>query len=132
MAEETIKIICVTCPKGCRLDVTHDGKTVIKVEAGCKRGRAYAHQELTDPRRMVASLVRLRGGPHPLLPVCTAEPFPKPCIQELLVLLRTIEVQAPVQVNDVVLEDALGTGISIVASRSISLNSVEPPRDTWT
>ena len=49
------KLICVTCPKGCTLEVSRDGQTVVKVENGCKRGRVYAQQELTDPRRMVAS-----------------------------------------------------------------------------
>lgn len=119
MAVETIKLICVTCPKGCTLDVTHDGVRVLKVESGCKRGKLYAEQELSDPRRMVASSVRLRGGLHPLLPVHTSEPFPKPRIGELLEMLRAVEVAAPVRVGDVVVEDALGTGINVMASRSV-------------
>ena len=117
--EETIKIICITCPKGCTLDVTHEGDTVLKVTAGCKRGRDYVQRELRDPRRMVASTVRLRGGLHPLLPVATAAPFPKPRIRELMQVLRQVEVQAPVQVDQVILANALETGVDIVASRSV-------------
>lgn len=113
------KVICVTCPKGCTLEVTRDGKTVVKVENGCKRGHLYAQQELTDPRRMVASSVRIKGGLHPLLPVYTSAPFPKPRIPELLVLLRLVEVHAPVKMDDEIIENALGTGISIRASREI-------------
>ncbi len=90
------KVICVTCPKGCTLEVTRDGNTVVSVMNGCKRGHEYAQQELTDPRRMVATSVRVRGGLHPLLPVYTSAPFPKPGISELLAILREIEVQAPV------------------------------------
>ena len=113
------KVICVTCPKGCTLQVTRDGKTILKVENGCKRGHEYAKQELTDPRRMVASSVRIRGGLHPLLPVYTSAPFPKPRIKDLLGVLREVEVVAPVTVNEIICEDVLGTGINILASRAM-------------
>lgn len=119
MAKISEKVICVTCPKGCTLIVTRDGQTVIDVENGCKRGHAYAQQELTDPRRMVASSVRLKGGLHPLLPVYTSAPFPKPRIPELLSLLRKVEVTTPVSLDQVVLENVLGTGINIQASREM-------------
>ncbi|MEJ5200723.1 MAG: DUF1667 domain-containing protein [Anaerolineales bacterium] len=118
--ETTEKMICITCPKGCTLEVTHDGQTVLKVEgSGCKRGKDYVERELKDPRRMVASTVRVRGGTHPLLPVYTSAPFPKPRIQELLAELRKIEIKAPVKMGEVVLADALGEGIDILASRDM-------------
>lgn len=119
MAKISEKVICVTCPKGCTLVVTRDGQTVIDVENGCKRGYAYAQQELTDPRRMVASSVRLKGGLHPLLPVYTSAPFPKPRIPELLSLLRKVEITTPVSLDQVVLENVFGTGINIHASREM-------------
>lgn len=121
MPTQTEKLICVTCPKGCTLDVTRDGETVLKVDGGCKRGLEYARQELTDPRRMVASSVRIQGGSHPLLPVYTSAPFPKPRIPELLRVLREVRVQAPVQLDAVILENVLGTGIDIRASRSMGI-----------
>jgi CxxC motif-containing protein len=113
------KIICITCPKGCTLEVTHDGQTVISARGGCKRGKEYAQRELTDPRRMVATTVKVKGGIHPLLPVATAAPFPKQRIRELMDALRQVEVEAPVEPGQPILEDALGTGISILASRRI-------------
>ena len=113
------KVICVTCPKGCTLVVTRDGQTVINVENGCKRGHEYAKQELTDPRRMVDSSVRIRGGLHPLLPVYTSAPFPKPRIPELLAVLREVEVSTPVALDQTILENVLGTGINIHASREM-------------
>jgi len=88
MTPTQAKIICVTCPKGCTLDVTHDGQTVLKVDSGCKRGDAYARQELLDPRRMVTTTLRVIGSNHLLIPVVTSEAFPKGQIQELLAELR--------------------------------------------
>ncbi|MHC1739531.1 MAG: DUF1667 domain-containing protein [Anaerolineaceae bacterium] len=115
----TEKVICTTCPKGCTLEVTRDGETVISILNGCKRGHEYAKQELTDPRRMVASTVRIRGSVHPLVPVYTSAPFPKPRIPELLRLLRDVELEAPVALDQLVLDNVLGTGISVHASREM-------------
>jgi CxxC motif-containing protein len=56
---------------------------------------------------------------HPLVPVYTRKAFPKPLIPQLAKRLREIEVPAPVTINQVVLEDALGTGIDIIASRDM-------------
>jgi CxxC motif-containing protein len=115
----TQKVICTTCPKGCTLEVTRDGETIISILNGCKRGHEYAKQELTDPRRMVASTVRIRGAVHPLMPVYTSAPFPKPRIPELLKLLRSVELSAPVKMDQPVLENVLGTGINVNASREM-------------
>ena len=117
---EMDKVICITCPKGCRLDVTREGETILKVDnCGCKRGEEYVKAELTDPRRMVATTVKIRGSLHPLLPVYTAKPFPKPRIRELLTALAEVELSAPVTMGAVVVKNALGTGIDILASREM-------------
>jgi CxxC motif-containing protein len=118
---EHVKVICITCPKGCTLDVTREGDTVMKVEgSGCKRGAEYVEAEIHDPRRMVATTVRIAGSLHPLMPVYTAKPFPKPRIRELLAQIRTIQLNAPVKMGSVVLADALGTGVDVIASRDMS------------
>lgn len=120
MAEEITKLICITCPVGCTLEVTHEGKTIIKVDGSqCKKGLEYAKAELADPRRMVTSTVKVRGGVFPLVPVYTAAPIPKPLIFDLLAELRKVELQAPVKIGQVVLENALGTGVDVLASRNL-------------
>ena len=120
MAEEITKMICITCPVGCTLEVSHEGETIISIEGDtCKRGIDYAEAELTDPRRMVTSTVKVRDGVHPLVPVYTAAPIPKPLIFDLLVELRKVELQAPVELGQVALENALNTGINVLASRNL-------------
>ncbi|MEA4906965.1 MAG: DUF1667 domain-containing protein [Chloroflexi bacterium] len=118
---ETTNIICITCPKGCTLEVTHEGDTVVKVKPGCKRGHEYVQRELVDPRRMIATTVKIKGGIHPLLPVYTSAPFPKGRIRDLVLALRTVEVEAPVSVDAVVLSNVLDTGIDILASRDMEV-----------
>mgnify|MGYP000969261828 CR=1 FL=1 len=120
MTEVTEEMICITCPMGCTLEVTHEGSTVLNVDGNtCPRGLAYVERELTDPRRMVATTVRVRNGRHPLVPVSTSAPFPKPQIFALLKELRDIEIEAPVAAQQVVLANVLGTDINVVASRDM-------------
>ena len=116
----TDKMICIVCPMGCHLTVTHEGATVLSVEGNaCKRGPKFAEAELSHPCRMVATTVRVRGGIHPLVPVYTAAPFPKPRIFELLREIRGVEIEAPVTIKQVVMQNALGEGIDILASRNL-------------
>jgi CxxC motif-containing protein len=119
LTSEPTEIICVACPKGCRLEVRRENGEILVSHEGCKRGLEYAVSEITDPRRMVATTVRVEKGSHPLLPVYTASPFPKGRITELLTVLRLMQVPAPVHVNQVVLSNALGTGIDVIASRDM-------------
>jgi CxxC motif-containing protein len=120
MTEITENLICITCPMGCTLEVTHEGSTVVSVDGNtCQRGLDYVKRELTDPRRMVATTVSVKEGLHPLVPVSTQAPFPKPLIFDLLEEIRRIEVEAPVHAAQVILPDALGTGIDVIASREM-------------
>ena len=116
----TEKMICITCPMGCSVEVTHEGQTLLSVDGNtCKRGEDYIRRELTDPRRMVATTVKVKDGIHPLVPVYTEEAFPKPRIFDLLDKLRQVELEAPVEMGQVVLPNALDTGIDILASREM-------------
>jgi CxxC motif-containing protein len=119
MDKDQVKILCVTCPKGCSLEVTKEGDTVLEVKPGCKRGHEYAKRELVDPRRMVATSIRIKCGVHPLLPVYTSAPFPKPRIMELQAKLRKVELRAPIKMGTVVVQNILDTGIDIIASRDM-------------
>ena len=93
MDSETL--ICITCPKGCSLSITREGDTVVEAKGGCARGFEYARREIADPRRMVASTVRIQGALHPLLPVYTSAPIPKPKIRPLLDELRGWNCRRP-------------------------------------
>ncbi|MCX6085880.1 MAG: DUF1667 domain-containing protein [Caldiserica bacterium] len=101
-----------------------EGENIVKMDgSGCKRGIDYATGELRDPRRMVTTTVRVTGGVHPLVPVYTESPIPKPRIADLLAEIRKIELKAPVKFGDVVIANVLGTGVDILASRNIPVKT---------
>jgi CxxC motif-containing protein len=117
---EQKELICIGCPLGCNLTVQMEGQEVVSVSGNtCKRGDDYARKEMTDPRRIVTSTVRVNGGILPVVSVKTASDIPKNKIAECLVQLKDVEISAPVHIGDVVLENVAQTGISIVATKEI-------------
>jgi CxxC motif-containing protein len=85
----------------------------------CKRGLEFARQEHSDPRRMVTTTVRVEGGRWARLPVRTREAVPKAEVLALCRALHALTLTAPVAMGTVVLTDALGTGVDVVASRDM-------------
>ena len=124
--EELKKIICISCPQGCTLEVTVEGKTVLKVEGeSCKQGIDYAKREITDPRRMIASTVRVKNGFHPLVPVYTNMPIPKNMIKDVLAELRKLNLTAPVALGTIVIKNVFETGIDVITSRDMPTRTAE-------
>lgn len=117
---EPVAYLCIGCPLGCRLEVDAVEGDVLEVRGNsCKRGVAFAEQEHVDPRRVVTTTVAIDGAAWPRLPVRTAGDVPKGVIHDVCRALRTVAVQAPVGLGDVVLADVLGTGVDVVATRTM-------------
>lgn len=117
---EKREFVCIGCPLGCNVTVELDG-TEMKAITGntCPRGADYVTKELTDPRRIVTSLVRVTGGELPVVSVKTASDIPKDKIRDCIRALKDVELPAPVHVGDVVLKDVCGTGINMIATKTI-------------
>ena len=56
---EQNKIICVSCPIGCRMTVqSKDGKITSVTGNTCPKGIKYAEEEFINPRRILPTTVR--------------------------------------------------------------------------
>jgi CxxC motif-containing protein len=120
---EERKLTCIVCPIGCRLNITLDNGRIGNISGNrCKRGNAYAKEECTAPKRMLTSSVWVTGGIHPLVPVKSERPIPKELIMQCMETIRRVKVQAPVRTGDIIIKDVCGTGVNIVATRSILRN----------
>ena len=117
---EKSEFVCIGCPLGCNVTVELDGTEIKNITGNtCPRGADYVTKELTDPRRIVTSLVRVTDGELPVVSVKTASDIPKDKIRDCIRALKDVELPAPVQVGDVVLENVCGTGINVVATKTI-------------
>jgi len=118
--QEQRQFICVTCPVGCTIEATVENGELVRTEgAACKRGQAFVREELTAPKRMFTSTVRVRGGALPLAPVRSSAPLPKGLLLQVAALLRRLTLEAPVVEHQVVVSNVLDTGVDIIASRDL-------------
>jgi CxxC motif-containing protein len=111
--------VCIVCPMGCRL--------TLEAEAGgwrvdgctCERGRAYGIQEVTAPVRTLTSTVRIEGARLARLPVRTSAPVPKDKLGTCMAVIDRVAARSPVAMGQVLVRDLGGTGVDLVASRSL-------------
>ena len=75
--------------------------------------------EGVHPARTVTGTVRVSGGALPVVSVRTAGEVPKERVLDVARALCRVQLTAPVQAGDVVIPDVLGTGVDVVATRSV-------------
>ena len=95
---------------GCTIVVTIQGEQIVSIDGNtCARGKLYAQNEVFTPKRVVTSTVKLAGGG--MLPVKTDRPVDKDKMFEVMNLINSLVVSAPVRVGDVVACDVCGANI---------------------
>lgn len=117
------ELICIGCPLGCNLEAQMEEGEVRNVTGNtCPRGRDYAIKELTDPRRIVTSLVRVKGGERAVAPVKTVSDIPKRQVMDCIRALREIELTAPVSMGEVAAKDICGSGVDVVVTADVGVS----------
>lgn len=117
---ESFSYLCIGCPLGCRLELDAVDGDVLEVRGNsCKKGVTFAHQEHVDPRRVVTTTVAIDGAAWPRLPVKTTADVPKAMVRDVCRALRDVSVHAPIQRGDVVVRNVRGTGVDVVATRTM-------------
>ncbi len=118
--KETKNLTCIGCPMGCLLTVElEDGKILSVTGFTCKRGDDYARKEVTNPRRTVTSVIPVLHGEIGMVSVKTKTDIPKALIHECMLEMKNLEVEAPVEIGQVVLDDLCGTGIPVIATKTV-------------
>lgn len=116
-----IKVCCTTCPKECVVTVHFEKGILVSVEGeGCKRGKNFALKEISAPERTLTSTIVVGLGENTcLLPVKTAAPIPKKVMAQAMASIRATKLTRPCKMGDVVIPNICGTGVDVVACRSI-------------
>lgn len=114
----TRKMTCIECPKGCSLSVDYEGCKIIKVEgAKCPKGVKYAISEIENPSRVLTATVAASGLDLKLIPVRTNKPIPKKDLLRAMEEIAKIRISKSIRSGDVVVENFLGLGVRLVATR---------------
>ncbi len=108
-------ITCTECPMGCTVTVTLDAENKVTDVFGntCPRGKAYAVNELTCPRRVVTSTVKCDNGK--MLSVKTDGSVKKSEIFNVMGVINTITAKTPVRTGDILYEN-ISEEINLIAT----------------
>ncbi len=104
---------------GCQLTVTMDGEKITVTGNTCPRGAKYGEKEVTNPTRIVTSSVPVEDGEIARVSVKTASDIPKGKIFDIMKEIRAVSLKAPVHIGDVVIQDAAGTGVAVIATKDV-------------
>ena len=117
------EVICTACPMGCHILVEREnGDSGYHVTGNtCRRGETYAVKEVTAPERTLTTTVKILKSRLSRLPVVTDGPVLKGKMFDIMEALDSVEAVAPVHLGDVIVSDVAGTGVNIIASRSMDM-----------
>ncbi|MCL2215144.1 MAG: DUF1667 domain-containing protein [Treponema sp.] len=118
-------LTCIICPIGCSLEIQESGSGNLTVTGSrCPRGEVYAQEEIRSPKRIVTATAAVQEEQAALsvrrVPVKTSSACPKEKINALLCDIYKKKVSLPVKAGDVIISDWNGSGIDVIAARTIS------------
>lgn len=116
------KLTCIGCPLGCSISVSlSDNGEVSEITGNtCKKEEEYARKEVTNPSRVVTSIVKINNGDVNMVSVKTAEDIPKGKIFDCMEALKKVTVTAPVQIGEVIIKNVCGTGVDVIATKKVN------------
>lgn len=119
------EIRCIVCPTGCMVHVENINGELIIEGHSCKRGEEYAREEFISPKRILTTTMRVENGFLSLVPVRSNKPLPKDKLVETLKEIARKQIEAPIKMGDVLIENVLGLDINIIASRDLIVKQGE-------
>jgi len=122
-------LTCIVCPIGCALEVSGSIDNLSVTGNKCPRGIVYAQEEIRAPKRVVTATVPVALAVEQndkidshikRIPVKTSSPCLREKIPALLQDIYKTKVALPVKAGDVLISNWNGTGVDVVATRSVS------------
>lgn len=110
------EFICIVCPKGCRIKVDNKGNISGYT---CLRGLNYVKEELTCPKRMLTSTVKVSNRKDTYVSVKTSSSIPKDLLLKVMEELKKASVEAPIKMHQVLLKNIFDTNVDIIATKEI-------------
>ncbi len=118
--EEEHTFTCINCPMGCTIEAVSRDEKLVEIEGNiCKAGEKYVESELKNPTRVLTSTVKVKNGVLPRVPVKSEGELPKGKVREAVKELDDVELEAPVKIRQIVIENVLSTETNIVTTRPL-------------
>jgi len=116
------EFICIICPNGCRISAEYEGTDIKNIIGDkCLKGEDYVKNEITNPLRVFTGSVLVENGNFPLVSVKTTAPIPKKYLKKIGEITRRIEVEAPIEIGQMVAKNLLSEDINLIATRKVNM-----------
>ena len=115
----TQTMVCITCPRGCTMQVTREGDDIQVTGNSCKRGQQFAINELTHPMRTICSTVKTAFPDSPVLPCRVSCDIPKDQIFAVMREINKVVVTERIGRGDVIIPHVLGLEADVIATSDV-------------
>lgn len=117
------KFTCIVCPNGCEIETIIENNKVVSIEGAlCKKGEEYVIQEMYNPKRNIASSVKVIDGESSLVSVRLTDAIPKAEIFNVMQEIIKARIQAPTQVGQIVIKNVSNLNVDVMATKEIKMN----------
>jgi CxxC motif-containing protein len=113
------KLTCIMCPLGCEMDVQQNAAAFELTGNKCEKGITFAREEILDPRRNLATSVPIPGKDFKMLSVRLSERVHRELLFPILREIATLRPTPPIVCGAVFLPNVLGTGVDVIATRTV-------------
>ena len=113
------QLVCIGCPRGCRLAVEENRGEFIVTGNTCPRGKAFAISEMTEPKRTICSTVKTVFPGCPVLPVRVSDDIPKDRIFDVMREINAVVLTERIGRGDVIIENVLGLGVDVISTSDL-------------
>lgn len=113
-------LTCIGCPLGCEIEVTFDDSGIQSITGySCKIGVEYAKKEITNPTRIITSILPVLHGSESMVSVKTSKDLPKDRIFDCMEKLKGVHFEAPIHIGDILVKNICNLGVDIIATKEV-------------
>lgn len=113
------QLVCIGCPRGCRLTIDEKDGEYIVTGNTCPRGKEFAISEMTAPKRTICSTVKTVFSDVPVLPVRVSDDIPREKIFDVMREINAVTLTERVGRGDAVIKNVLGLGVDVIATSDL-------------
>jgi len=114
------RLTCVLCPVGCELEIRKDEAGELDVRGNqCDKGIPFAVEEILHPMRNLATSVPVQGTASKMVSVRLSDRVSRELIFPILAEIVRLRPEVPVRRGQVLIADVLGTGVDVIATRTV-------------
>lgn len=113
------QLVCIGCPRSCRLTIDEKDGEYIVTGNTCPRGKEFAISEMTAPKRTICSTVKTAFSDVPVLPVRVSDDIPREKIFDVMREINAVTLKERIGRGDAVIKNVLGLGVDVIATSDL-------------